>query len=127
MNPTIVVAALIEDQGKVLIARRATGTLAGKWEFPGGKVLPNESNQDGLAREIREELQIQIVVGHAVKSVAFNIEEKAFELHGYLAKISAGEISLVEHDRSAWAFPEELLSYDLAPADIPIAKEYIKL
>lgn len=60
--PLIVTAAVIRDGDKVLVARRQSGHLAGKWEFPGGKLEPGESPKECLARELKEELGIEVAV-----------------------------------------------------------------
>ena len=71
-----VVGALIQSGKAVLIAQRATGELAGKWEFPGGKVESGETHQEALVREITEELGITIIVGGHVGSIDFEVATK---------------------------------------------------
>ena len=125
MKKTInVVAALIIKEGKVLIARRSTGdpNVLGKWEFPGGKVEPNEDEKHAIEREIKEEFDLEI---KAEKYVTNNICEyptKVVDLKLYKCTYVCGEFSL--HDQSEYKYVEanKLLEYDLAPADIPLAK-----
>ena len=127
MTPRIdVVGALIRSGDEVLIAQRATGELAGKWEFPGGKVEDGETHEQGLMREIREELDATIGVGSYVASVDFEVGSQQMCLHCYWADLISGVPQASEHYRIEWVRVENLLGYDLAPADIPIAKEAMK-
>lgn len=122
-----VVAALIEKDGKYLIAKRSTGdtNVLGKWEFPGGKVEPNEDEFDAIEREIKEEFEMNI---KAVKFITNNICEypkKTVDLRLYECNYISGEFNLHDHSEYNFVSAKELLNYDLAPADIPLA-EYVK-
>jgi 8-oxo-dGTP diphosphatase len=121
-----VVGALIQSGKAVLIAQRATGELAGKWEFPGGKVESGETHQEALVREITEELGITIIVGGHVGSIDFEVATKRLSLHCYWGTVVAGAPSAEEHSKIEWVEIDRLLTYDLAPADIPIAKRAIE-
>ena len=80
----VVVAAVIEEAGHFLLTRRKEGThMAGLWEFPGGKVDPAEPHADALRREMREELDVDVVVGEQVYNVVFPYEDRVVELHFY--------------------------------------------
>ena len=127
-DPTIrVTAAVIRQAGKILIARRPAGDpLAGCWEFPGGKIETGESARECLARELREEFGVDAVVGRFVTTSRFAYPTAEIELIAYEAELAAGELSLSSHDRIAWARADELLDYELAPADIPIAETLIE-
>ena len=118
-----VVAALIKKDDKILIAKRATGTSAyGKWEFPGGKVEPNETEEHAIEREIKEEFDMDI---KAIKFITNNIceyPERTIDLRLYECKYLSGEFKLIDHLNYAWIDKAELLNYDLAKADIPLAK-----
>jgi len=85
-----VVGALIQSGKAVLIAQRATGELAGTWEFPGGKVESGETHQEALVREITEELGITIIVGGHVGSIDFEVATKRLSLHCYWGTVVAG-------------------------------------
>ena len=126
MSKIHVVGALIRSGSSVLLAQRATGELAGKWEFPGGKVEEEETHQGALIREIQEELGADISVGSYVASVEFTVGSKELILHCYWADVVDGRPTADEHHRIEWVELENLLDYDLAPADIPIAKEAMK-
>lgn len=123
MKARDVVGALICKDGKVLLAQRSCQDLNRKWEFPGGKVESTESHQEALRREIAEELGITIEVERAAASNSFCVRDKSYRLCCYWARIIDGVPSPNEHYAIAWVPIEKLLNYDLAPADIPIAKE----
>jgi 8-oxo-dGTP diphosphatase len=114
----IVVGAAIVRHGRVLAARRAVpADLAGQWEFPGGKVEPGESDVDGLTRECREELGVQIGVGELLGC----IESPGFALRVYLAELIAGEPQpLADHDELRWLGAAELENVAWLPADRPL-------
>jgi 8-oxo-dGTP diphosphatase len=115
-----VVAAAIAHAGRCLIAERGpTMTLAGKWEFPGGKVEPGESPEAALRREIREELGVDIDVAERLGTGSARVGDKVIRLDVYAAFLRGGEPSLSEHSRIAWVSADELSSYDWAEADVP--------
>jgi len=119
-QPIHVVAAAIARSGRCLIAQRGPGmNLAGKWEFPGGKVEPGEGAELALVREIAEELGLRIEVGQLLGRGSARVGDKLIELDVYAARILAGDVSLSEHARVVWASADELLSFDWAEADVP--------
>lgn len=120
-----VTCAIIFHQGKVLATQRsATMDLPGKWEFPGGKLEPEENPEDCLIREIREEISIEIKIFGALQSNEHNyFAEKIIRLIPFLATWEAGDIRLLEHSEVKWIGPEELFSLDWAAADVPIVHE----
>ncbi|MEQ1758448.1 MAG: (deoxy)nucleoside triphosphate pyrophosphohydrolase [Vicinamibacterales bacterium] len=86
---TIVVAAVVEQDGRFLLTRRLEGThLAGLWEFPGGKIHQDESHEEGLRREMREELDTDVVVGDKVYDVVFDYVDKTVALHFYRCELA---------------------------------------
>lgn len=120
----IVVAALIEKEGKYLIAKRSTGdeNVFGKWEFPGGKVEINETEENAIEREIKEEFEMNI---KAIKFITNNTCEypnKIVDLRLYECKYLSGNFKLHAHSEYAWIDLNEIFDYDLAKADIPLAK-----
>ena len=127
MKKIIVVAALIEKDGKYLIARRSSGdvNVFGKWEFPGGKVEPNEDELTAIEREIREEFELEV---KAIKYITNNVCEyptRIVDLRLYECKYVSGEFKLHDHFEKKYVDKEEIINYDLCPADIPLA-EYIR-
>ncbi len=123
MNMQKVTAAVIEREGKILIARRKGGDpLAGKWEFPGGKVEAGETPEECLKRELREELGIETEIRSFLCSSRFAYRHMAVELLAYRTSYVSGEITLGEHDRIEWILPEELGNYDFSEADQPVVR-----
>ena len=122
-----VVAALIKKDNKYLIAKRSTGSeiVLGKWEFPGGKVKDNETEEQAIEREIKEEFEMDI---KAIRFITNNIYEypgKTIDLRLYECKYIAGEFYLHDHSEYKFVKKEDIIKYDLCPADIPIS-EYVK-
>ena len=118
----LVTAAVLRREATILLARRAPKeSLAGMWEFPGGKVHPGESVEECLARELREELTIECTIGQRVADSEYHYAHGSFRILAYEAQIDSGEITLSVHDRVEWVRVDKLLQYELAPADIPIA------
>ena len=122
-----VVAALIENDNKVLLARRSTGDInvLGKWEFPGGKVEQDENEFDAIEREIKEEFELTIKDKEFLINNVCEYPTKVVDLRLYKCDYVSGEFNLHDHSEYKWVGKEELLEYDLAPADIPLA-EYVK-
>ena len=123
-----VVAALIKKDEKVLIAKRATGdeNTLGKWEFPGGKVEPNESEECAIEREIKEEFEMDIKAKKFIINNVCEYPNRTIDLRLYECEYVSGEFKLHDHFEYAWVNIENLLDYDLAKADIPLANELIK-
>lgn len=116
-----VTAAIIEKDGKILIAQRKAGdALAGKWEFPGGKIDPGETPEACLRRELMEEFGVDAEIGAFVCSSRFEYKHLPIELLVYRARHLSGEFELRDHAAIAWVTPAELLNYDLSSADIPV-------
>ena len=119
----IVTAAIIENKGLFLIARRAHDQkLAGMWEFPGGKVEPGETLQECLKREITEELGVNAIVGEVLTESHYKYQHGEILLVALKTELKSQEVRLTVHDEFRWLTPGQILDLDLAPADIPIAK-----
>ncbi len=122
-----VTAAVIRRNGAYLIARRsAGGDLSGKWEFPGGKCEPGESDADALARELREELAMEAAIGAYVAGTRFEHAGRRYELKAYEAEWTGGGPELREHQEVRWVAPAEFDRYDFAPSDRAIVKELMR-
>jgi 8-oxo-dGTP diphosphatase len=117
-----VVGAPIFRDHRCLIAQRSpTMLLPHKWEFPGGKVEPNEAPEAALVREIHEELGLHIQVGpFLARGTALATNNRLIALDVYAAHIVSGTLVLREHAQVQWATPDELPDFDWADADIPI-------
>lgn len=122
-----VVCGLIFDYDKVLICRRKPEkSLGGYWEFPGGKVEDGEDYFDALEREIKEELDFKIIVDSRYFSVIHEYENTTIELISFLCRGTKRELKSTDHDKIEWVKYDDLLDWNLAPADIPIAKKLIE-
>lgn len=122
-QPVCVVCAVLVRDGRVLLARRPAGKhLALKWEFPGGKVEPEESPVAALIREIREELGCEIEVIEALPPCLHDYERGTIELLPFVCRLAAGSSEPHPHEHVAidWVEPADLLKHDLAPADVPV-------
>jgi 8-oxo-dGTP diphosphatase len=128
MNKVIkVVAALIEKDNKVLIAKRSTGdpNVFGKWEFPGGKVEPDEKEEIAIEREIKEEFELNIKAKNFLINNICEYPTKTVDLRLYLCQYLSGEFNLHDHSEYKFVNKDDLLKYELCPADVPLAK-YVK-
>ena len=123
-----VVAALIKKDDKILIARRSTGdeNVFGKWEFPGGKVELNESEECAIEREIKEEFEMNIKANKFIVNNIYKYPNRIIDLRLYECEYISGEFKLHDHFEYVWVNIEDLLEYDLAQADIPLAEFLIK-
>ncbi len=111
-------AAILQEGGKIFIARRKEGkNLAGKWEFPGGKIEAGETPEQSLARELLEELDMRVSVGGLLCRATFTSGPIDLELLVYRVTRLGGGPVLREHDAAAWVEPSRLLGYDLADSD----------
>ncbi|HAT72514.1 MAG TPA: 8-oxo-dGTP diphosphatase MutT [Elusimicrobia bacterium] len=116
-----VTAAVIEKDGKIFIARRKPGdTLAGKWEFPGGKIEPGETPEACLRRELMEEFGVDTKIGEFICSSKFDYKHLPIELLAYRTEHLSGDFNLNDHDRIEWVAPADLVKYDFCSADIPV-------
>ena len=122
-----VTAAIIERNGNILLAKRSSNSsLPNKWEFPGGKVDESETLEDCLARELYEEFDIIVAVGKFIAESVYQYEQNTVRLMAFQVYTDADITTLNAHDEVRWVPLEELLDYDLAPADVPIAREVQK-
>ncbi|RQD69545.1 MAG: 8-oxo-dGTP diphosphatase MutT [Tindallia sp. MSAO_Bac2] len=120
---TIVTAAIIINNNKVMIARRGKNQkLAGKWEFPGGKLKPGESMEDCLIRELKEELNLTVEISGYFGESIYQYGQELIKLVVYYVNWKDGEPVLNFHDKVKWVDKDELSEYDFSPADIPFVK-----
>jgi mutator protein MutT len=116
-----VAVALIERNGSYLITRRPRGThLEGYWEFPGGKRHPDETFEVCLAREILEEVGVEVSVGEKVVEVEHVYPEHSVRLHVYLCRLTRGEPRPLAVEEVQWARPAEMDRCLFPQADAPI-------
>lgn len=123
-----VVAALIENNNKVLIAKRLYGQNAkDKWEFPGGKVEKNESEEHAIEREILEEFDTIVEAIGFINNNICKYPDKTIDLRLYECKYISGEFRLHDHSEYKFVNKNDLLNYDLADADIPLAQYILNI
>lgn len=113
-----VVGAMLEKDGCYLITQRPpTATLPLLWEFPGGRVEPGETDQAALARELREEMRIDVEVGGRVIHVEHAYEGYDIDFCVYRCRMTQGPIVHVRVHDHRWVRPDELDQYEFPPAD----------
>ena len=117
MKHVEVVAAIIENEGRYLATQRGYGDWKGWWEFPGGKIEPEEGHHDALVREIREELRMGIGIERLLCTTEYDYPNFHLTMHCYLCHISEGTPHLTEHLEARWLAREELHSVQWLPAD----------
>ena len=122
-----IAAGIIIHDGKILLGQRKKGKdLEFKWELPGGKLEEGETLEQCLCRELIEELALEIEVKELFMKSEHLYDFGGFVLNTFIAECKDPNIKKVcEHEQYAWVEPKDLLNYDLAPADIPIAEAYI--
>ena len=109
-----VAAGIIIEKGKFLIAQRHRNDTHGlRWEFPGGTLKKDEYGEEGIVRELKEELNLETEVIRYVGTYT----EPPLRIQYYLVKILSGEIKLTEHEQIAWVTREEIKEYDLLSGD----------
>lgn len=113
-----VVAACIRRNGRFLLCRRPEGkNCAGMWEFVGGKIEPGESPEQALARELREELAVDVSVGAALADTVHIYPAYQVHLILFQAQLRKGEPVLLEHTEARWVTCAEAAGMALCPAD----------
>jgi 8-oxo-dGTP diphosphatase len=116
----VVAAALYDAQGQVLIAERPAGKhMAGRWEFPGGKVAPAESERRALERELREELGVEVDAAQPLMRLSHAYEDRDVELSLWIIGAYRGMPRPLERQRLKWVSPARLAAEDILEADRP--------
>lgn len=123
-----VVAAIIKkinETGEPVIfaTQRGYGVFKGGWEFPGGKIENGETPKEALVREIREELETEILVGELIDTVEYDYPTFHLSMDCFFAEIVSGELILKEHMAAKWLTKEELNSLEWLPADIALVEK----
>ncbi len=123
-----VTCALIENNNQILCAQRSENmSLPLKWEFPGGKLEKDETLEDCLKREIKEELGLNVKILERLPSNTHKYsDKKIIELIPFRCSLQTSEINLKEHSKIEWVTVSQLANFDWAEADIPIVQQYIQ-
>ncbi len=117
-----VVAAVIVRDGKYFATQRGYGEFKDYWEFPGGKVEPGESREEGLMREIREELDTDIRVDAFLTTVECDYPSFHLTMHCYRCTVVSGRLVLKEHENAAWLDAGQLYAVHWLPADLEVVR-----
>jgi 8-oxo-dGTP diphosphatase len=115
-----VVAGIIKDGDKIFATQRGYGEFKDGWEFPGGKMEPGETPQQALARELKEELAIDVNVGNFLCTVDYDYPTFHLTMHCFYCSVIGGELTLLEHEAAKWLKTTELHSVNWLPADVEV-------
>ena len=123
---TTVVVAVIERDGRILIAQRSrTAQHPLKWEFPGGKVEPDETPETAIVRELNEELAIRAKVGPEIGRYEFQYQGRwPIMLMFYRVTEFSGEPQNMDFEQILWVQPDQLGNYDFLEGDAEFLKTY---
>ena len=127
MKTIEVVAAIIKQDDKVFATQRGYGEFKSGWEFPGGKIEEGETPQEALIREIKEELNIDILVGELIDTVEYDYPGFHLTMHCYICTFQSGELVLNEHEAARWLSKNTLSSVNWLPADITLIEKLMKI
>lgn len=117
-------AAIIKKGETILIAQRGRNKSQGlMWEFPGGKLEANETAEESLVREIKEELNIDIEVGERFGENIYEYPSGKIKLIAFYAQWKSGDLKLFEHEKIKWVKVNELKAFEFSPADIPFVEK----
>ena len=128
MKTINVVCAVIHKGTVIFATQRGYGDYKDWWEFPGGKIEPNESPEDALKREILEELRTSISIEQYMNTVEYDYPNFHLSMKCYVCSIIEGSLELLEHESARWLPIEDINSIDWLPADkllIPDIVNYI--
>lgn len=125
MKEIKVVAAIIQNENKILATKRGYGEFINMWEFPGGKIESGETKEQALVREIKEELNIEINVDKFAIDIEYQYPNFYLFMSCFMCSIKEGSIELLEHNDGKWITKEELNTLNWLPADID-AVNYLK-
>lgn len=119
----IVSAGIVSRNGKIMLCQRRPGDRLGlKWEFPGGKLEKGETPQQALERELREELAIETRTGRIFDVHCDITDDRSIMVLFFRSELISGEPQTIECNAVHWVEPARLTEYDLAPADMEVAK-----
>ena len=117
MKKIEVVAGIVCRENKILATQRGYGEFKDGWEFPGGKLEAGETRVDALKRELREELDMEVVVGELLETVEYDYPNFHLSMDCFWCEIIEGNLNLLEAEDSRWLTKEKLYDVDWLPAD----------
>ena len=115
-----VAAAIIMDNKKIFATQRGYGEFKDGWEFPGGKIEPNETGEQAIIREIQEELATTIQPNYLLHTIEYDYPTFHLSMKCYVSSLINGKLELLEHENSTWLSKETLYSVDWLPADLDL-------
>lgn len=118
-----VAAAVIKKDNKIFATQRGYGEFKDGWEFPGGKIEAGETPEEALVREIREELDTEIVVGKRIDTIEYDYPNFHLSMDCFWCEIVEGKLNLKEHEAAKWLTKETLYSVDWLPADVGLIEK----
>jgi 8-oxo-dGTP diphosphatase len=119
----VVAAVIIDADRRIFATQRGYGEWKDWWEFPGGKIEPDETPEQALRREIREELDADIQVGELLRTIDYDYPKFHLTMHCYRCTLADGHLALLEHEAAKWLKPAELNSVKWLPADEDLINE----
>ena len=123
----VVAAALFDSEGRVLIAERPAGRhMAGRWEFPGGKVAAGETESRALGRELEEELGIEVISSRPLMRLEHRYPDRHVELSMWLVESYRGSPRSLDGQRLKWVEPARLADEDILEADRPFVAALVQ-
>lgn len=123
MKTIKVVAAIIRDGDRIFATQRGYGEYKDGWEFPGGKVEPGETSQEALVREIKEELDADIIVGDLLTTVEYDYPTFHLSMDCFWVTLVEGsKMKLLEHEAAKWLAMDELDEVEWLPADVNVVE-----
>lgn len=123
MKTIKVVAAIIRNGNKIFATQRGYGEFKDGWEFPDGKIEENETPEQALVREIKEELDADIKVGELIDWVEYDYPNFHLSMGCFWAEIISGNLVLKEHEAARWLTREQLDDVDWLPADLALIEK----
>ncbi|MBR3228182.1 MAG: (deoxy)nucleoside triphosphate pyrophosphohydrolase [Erysipelotrichaceae bacterium] len=123
MKTIRVVAAVIEKEDKILIARRLKGQFAGLWEFPGGKYEEGETGEQAIKREIEEEFDVEIDVKKYLCTIEHQYDSFYLVMDCYICNLLSDKMVLHDHSGIRWIHPQDT-GIDWVPADTKVINNY---
>ena len=123
MKTIRVAAAIIIENGKVFATQRGYGEFKDGWEFPGGKIEPDETPEAAIVREIREELDTEVDVVELLDTVEYDYPKFHLSMDCFICKIRSGDLVLKEHEAAKWLTKETLGSVEWLPADLGLVEK----
>ncbi len=113
-----VVAAVIRQDDQVFATQRGYGNYKDWWEFPGGKIEEGETPEEAIVREIREELNTEVIVEGFLKTVEYDYPEFYLTMDCFWCSIKEGHLQLLEHEAAKWLPLNDLRQVNWLPADV---------